>query len=81
MKSLETENWKKSKLGLITILISFSALHELDRSRVEVRNLLRKHGGKRGMELRLSPWLTQTVKTMFAVRCEILDRQDHFIAF
>jgi len=31
--------------------------------------------------LRLSPWLTQTVKTMFAVRCEILDRQDHFIAF
>ena len=53
MKSLETENWKKSKLGLITILISFSALHELDRSRVEVRNLLRKHGGKRGMELLL----------------------------
>ena len=31
--------------------------------------------------LRLSPWLTQTVKTMFAVRCEILDRQDHFSAF
>jgi hypothetical protein len=34
---------------------------------------------KNGM--RLSPWLTQTVKTMFAVRCEILDRQDHFSAF
>ena len=33
------------------------------------------------VDLRLSPWLTQTVKTMFAVRCEILDRQDHFIAF
>ena len=32
-------------------------------------------------DMRLSPWLTQTVKTMFAVRCEILDRQDHFIAF
>ena len=31
--------------------------------------------------LRLSLWLTQTVKTMFAVRCEILDRQDHFSAF
>jgi hypothetical protein len=31
--------------------------------------------------LGLSPWLTQTVKTMFAVRCEILDRQDHFSAF
>jgi len=31
--------------------------------------------------VRLSPWLTQTVKTMFAVRCEILDRQDHFSAF
>ena len=32
-------------------------------------------------KLRLSPWLTQRVKTMFAVRCEILDRQDHFSAF
>ena len=31
--------------------------------------------------LRLSPWLTQPVKTMFAVRCDILDRQDHFSAF
>ena len=29
----------------------------------------------------LSPWLTQTVKTKFAVGCEILDRQGHFSAF
>jgi len=41
------------------------------------RNIYGSFGGG----LRLSPWLTQTVKTMFAVRCEILDRQDHFIAF
>lgn len=26
-------------------------------------------------------WLGQTVKTQFAVRCKILNRQDHFIAF
>ncbi len=30
-----------------------ASMHELDRSRVEVRDLLRKHGGKRGMELLL----------------------------
>jgi len=29
----------------------------------------------------LPPWLRQTVKTLFAVRCKNLDRQDHFIAF
>jgi ankyrin repeat protein len=28
-----------------------ASMHELDRSRVEVRDLLRKHGGKSGMEL------------------------------
>ena len=27
--------------------------------------------------LRLSPWLTQTVKTHIAVGCKLLDRQDH----
>jgi hypothetical protein len=32
-------------------------------------------------ELGLPPWLRQTVKTLFAVRCKNLDRQDHFIAF
>ena len=32
-------------------------------------------------EVGLPPWLRQTVKTQFAVRCKILDRQDHFIAF
>jgi len=31
--------------------------------------------------LGLPPWLRQTVKTLFAVRCKNLDRQDHFIAF
>jgi hypothetical protein len=31
--------------------------------------------------LGLPPWLRQTVKTLFAVRCKILDRQDHSIAF
>jgi ABC-type Na+ transport system ATPase subunit NatA len=29
----------------------------------------------------LPPWLRQTVKTLSAVRCKILDRQDHSIAF
>jgi len=29
----------------------------------------------------LPPWMRQTVKTLFAVRCKNLDRQDHFIAF
>jgi hypothetical protein len=29
----------------------------------------------------LPPRLTQTVKTLFAVRCKILDRQDHCNAF
>ena len=29
----------------------------------------------------LLPWLRQTVKTVFTVRCKILDRQDHSIAF
>ena len=32
-------------------------------------------------DLGLPPWLRQTVKTFFAVRCKNLDRQDHFIAF
>jgi hypothetical protein len=36
---------------------------------------------EKGHVMRLSPWLTQPVKTMFAVRCDILDRQDHFSAF
>jgi hypothetical protein len=31
--------------------------------------------------LGLPPWMRQTVKTLFAVRCKNLDRQDHFIAF
>jgi hypothetical protein len=31
-------------------------------------------------QMGLSPWLTQTVKTIFAVRCRFLDRQDHSIA-
>jgi hypothetical protein len=31
--------------------------------------------------LGLPPRLTQTVKTLFAVRCKILDRQDHCNAF
>jgi len=31
--------------------------------------------------MRLSPWLTQTVKTLFAVRWKSIDRQSHFIAF
>jgi hypothetical protein len=29
----------------------------------------------------LPPWVRQTVKTQFAVRCKFLDRQDHFNAF
>jgi len=37
--------------------------------------------GAQEVGIRLSPWLTQPVKTMFAVRCDILDRQDHFSAF
>jgi hypothetical protein len=32
-------------------------------------------------ELGLPPWVRQTVKTQFAVRCKFLDRQDHFNAF
>jgi hypothetical protein len=31
--------------------------------------------------LGLPPWQRQTDKTQFAVRCKILDRQIHFIAF
>jgi membrane protein len=31
--------------------------------------------------LGLPPWVRQTVKTQFAVRCKFLDRQDHFNAF
>ena len=31
-------------------------------------------------DLGLPPWLRQTVKTCFTVRCKNLDRQDHFIA-
>ena len=31
--------------------------------------------------LGLSPWLTQTVKTLIAVRWKNLDRQDHCTAF
>ena len=33
--------------------ITPASMHELDRNREEVRDLLRKHGGKRGMELLL----------------------------
>ena len=33
------------------------------------------------VQVGLPPWLRQTDKTLFAVRCEILDRQDHSIAF
>jgi hypothetical protein len=29
----------------------------------------------------VAPWLRQTVKTQFAVRCKFIDRQDHFSAF
>ena len=34
-----------------------------------------------GVEVGLPPWLRQTDKTLFAVRCKSLDRQEHFIAF
>jgi hypothetical protein len=34
-----------------------------------------------GIYMGLPPRLTQTVKTLFAVRCKILDRQDHCNAF
>jgi hypothetical protein len=34
-----------------------------------------------GCELGLPPGVRQTDKTLFAVRCKILDRQEHFIAF
>ena len=32
-------------------------------------------------ELGLPAWLRQTVKTLLAASCKILDRQDHFMAF
>jgi hypothetical protein len=35
---------------------------------------------RHGNDVRLSPRLTQTVKTQFAVRCKILARQDDCIA-
>jgi hypothetical protein len=33
------------------------------------------------VSLGLPPGVRQTDKTLFAVRCKILDRQEHFIAF
>jgi hypothetical protein len=33
-----------------------------------------------GVTVRLAPELTQTVKTLFAVRCKTFDRQNHFNA-
>lgn len=29
----------------------------------------------------LTPWLSQPLKTVIAVRCKLLDRQDHCTAF
>ena len=34
-----------------------------------------------GVIVGLPPGVRQTDKTQFAVRCKILDRQNHFIAF
>jgi hypothetical protein len=33
------------------------------------------------IDMGLPPWLRQTVKTHIAVRCKMLDRQDHCTAF
>lgn len=34
-----------------------------------------------GISMGLTPWLAQPVKTLFAVRCKTLDRQDYGTAF
>ena len=39
------------------------------------------HVRKFGMLLDLSPGLRQANKTLFAVGCKFIDRQDHFSAF
>jgi hypothetical protein len=50
-------------------------LTDLALARVLIVHLVIRYG------LGLPPWVRQTVKTQFAVRCKFLDRQDHFNAF
>jgi hypothetical protein len=77
--------WENTQSPAIELEIRSEAVQNWAALSVADHTLLRlvveSGGSTAAIGLGLPPWLRQTVKTHIAVRCKMLDRQDHCTAF